>query len=828
MTDVRMPDGTIIKNVPDGITKKELLRKLKGNKKGITAAGITKAAIAGKLGYNSDEINIDIGAPAGFRADLSLADTDEERINKFFKYFPSGAIDRVDLPELNSSYLVYKVNRDDPNESPKTIEDIGHFTFGDLADMVGTGFPVIGSIAASGGNPAAGVIKTALKLGAGDIAGRLAKEGIEKFRGDQFESGGEVAKRTLTQGAITAGIGLGFGGIAKAANILSGGGVVKPSPAGLKTSKAIEDAGLKSPPAFLANPEDMILGRLSKQAISTSRHAQIKLENMQTSLVDNLSSLSTNTVDATGKELAKVIRKQKGSILARFYAQAARKVKASLTTPRNAEDSLIKGLGKDFVTIAGSLKRKLYGNVDKAASIEKPIFDLSPALKTINEIENAVLASLKEVEITKTLPAGKIISTSGKPILPSVEVAGTVPGGEVNVAPAQAELLSVIKRLKTLATEQTNFEAIKQIRTDLFGLIDNMPWQWDFNKMQAAKLWSSLTNVLTNPVNGAKGYVKALNTANSFFRKEYIPVLKSGIVQKIIKSENLGLIAKQMAEPNSMPIHVIKALKKFAPKRFEEYKGFFIANLLKNEKGAKAAINNFLQNDKEAFTHFVSRKDLPSLMKMANAIDDLNSSTLNQVLTTNVKIGRLTRDLLENQDVEGIIQLVEQLGGRGSKGATLMRDGLIAHMIDDSVEETTKGGLRISFRKFSNLYKKYDKNGALDTFLTPKEKTRIFGIKEYARLFDVRVDPGTSLEQAKAITQVKNPFQPIQFLAGAHTLGVNSLVARAIFNDKVNQFLIGREKQFFSEKLFGTSAAILSEIARDLRDAGSAPLLKEK
>lgn len=722
----------------------------------LTIGNMHKFAIQGLTG---SEVDTETGLDFWSRFDISFSDTDEEKANKFMKGHPDGALHRINIPELNSSYLLFKFKADNPDEKWKTVEDEG-FTLADVADVAGGTPEFVASTAPFfvPGVREASLGVQALAAGGGAMVGHLAKEGVEELRGTQLQPGLQVLYDALGRGGITAATTAATGVAQKAIRGITGRGALEATPEDQALLEAIgERPALKDKvPLAVISPEHKIAQRITAQAISTSKHGEQFIKSAEKAAVDEFKDLvGPDDYVSLSKELRGVISKVLGKGKAIILAQTRR------TPLERGGKSAITGLEDDFVRNSSSVSKTLYSQVDDAANRLKPEFDLTDSINFAKELKKGLIAEGADAP--------------------------------VNVAEGpQRELLSVVNDLVKLDPTQTDYNVVKELRTRLFDLVDNQPWQWDTNKYQASQLWRKLSTTLMNPTNQADDYVKAIKTANSFWKKRS-DILSDSHIQKIIRTDTPVDIAKKLSDEGQFTENVEYALTKFAPKKAKEVKDSIKYYWLVNKPGkAVENINRLREVDKMGFNRVVPKSELQPLLDLAKQMDTLNSSRMKQVFDRQLGAGKLVKGLINEQDVEGIELIIKQLGGNKSKGSKLLKAGILEDMLNESTELTQKNTLRINANTFAAKWREYNRNGILDKLMPIEDKKALEALKIYSKLWERSVDPGVSLEAAQLISLLKHPKT---FIQGSHGLAMNEALAWIMLSPKTRDFLVGRGTQ---------------------------------
>lgn len=775
-------------------------------------------AMAFELGVAPDEIDTQSGAGFLDRLDFSFSDNDAEIVAKFKAKYPNGVIRRVVVPDFTKgksilrdeggkrlSYsggqqrelrggprLVFKFDQGDPDEKLKTIEDYGRVSLGDVADLGGPTAKVAPAVAASF-LVGPGALPQAAAAFGGTAVGHLAKEGVEEARGYQLQPWSEVAKQALGEGAAAGAMAGGLGLARNAINVGTGGGLLNIAPEDRAAQARIASSGLNLEPLTAPQlaPEHKVLQRLSRQAASTSTQSQQQVRLQEMSAEQALRSLkdSANATDI-GRQAMRATEKT-------FREKWFKTLKADrgFVSPEKGGKAL-QGAGKDFVSGSRNVVRAAYDKADAAASKNPPIFDLSPAVQQVDDIERAVLGAVPEGEA-------------------AVNVAGTPRG----------ELLGVIRDIKALAPEQTNYEVVKQLRTRLFDLIDNHPWNWDFNKHQALNLYKTLTGVLERPANGAPEFVQAFKTANQAAAERF-SILERPSLQRIIKADQPAKLASTYALPGQFTDEVYQALRTHSSAKLKQFQRSAQLQILQKPGGAMKAVTDWIRRDPDGFSRIVPSAERKVFLDTAQNIDRLGSDKAVALLNQQTRASQFVRTLLKDQDPAGIDEAIRGVGGHGTKGHKLLRAGAIEDTVASVTEKGPRGYLVVDQAKLKSHIESMKKSGVWEKVLTREDRTKLTALDDYTRLLQSGKDVGTSLEAAQEIGKLKHPTT---FLSGLHQLSMNSLIARFLVSPASTKFLIGGGRQFDLSTV-RRLGLVVGTIADDIEagEQGPAPLAKQE
>ena len=739
-----------------------------------TINNIKKWSLQGVVG---SEVDFKEGADFTTRFDLSFADTDEEKSAKFSKHHPEGSLKRVTVPELRESFLMFKNNIEDPKEVWKTVEDEG-ISFADVADVAGGAPEFLGGSAvfALPVVREAGILKTVLMTALGTAGGHVTKEGIEEFRGDQMQPWSEVlydaSKKAAVAGATTGAL----TGVAKVVSGVKGGGFLDTPDSTRHILEQIEKVPelSKFTPMAVAQPERKIISRLTAQAVSTSKHGQKFIADAEDAAVSEFRKLiGPAEYMKMGKELRDTIGKVYGKGKAVLMAKIAR------TPLEKTGKAATQGLKDDFVQNSSKLNSELYSKVDTAAEQQRPSFDLTETIEFAKTLKKGLLGEAEKVAPPKRSFKGRKVGMEAPDAKPVVV--------DVSYAPRQ-ELLKVVNDISKLDPTQTDYKVIKELRTRLFNSIDNQPWQWDGNKYQAQQMWNKLSSTISNPTNNATEFTKALKAANAH-NKLRAGVLNDDYVQKVIKTSKPVDIAKTLASEGGFTENIEFALKTYAPDKLKVVKDGMRYHWLTSSPGkAVETIQKRKQLDNLGFRRVVSKDEEQSLLAVAKSLDKLNSSRISTVFKKQATGGKVVKELIKDQDPEGMKELVTQLGGKNSSSTELLRVGILEDLLNESTEQTARNTLKINSKKFAAKWAEYNRNGVLDEVFDEKTRDTLGGIEIFSKMWEKSVDPGVSLEAAQLISLLKTPST---FLKGTHGLAMNEMFSWVLLSPKTRKYLAG-------------------------------------
>lgn len=772
--------------------------------------------ISRALGVSPKEVDVETGGKFLDRLDYSFSDTDAEVANKFGRKYPEGTMARIAMPNGRTRLIYQETDKD----KWKTVEDYG-VSAGDIADVGGEATMLGASIAAGMATGGASTVIQMLAYGGGYAGGYLVKEAVEALRGTQLQTGKEVGIEALKRyGEAGAGV-LVAKGISATATAVGRRGVPGEEVSQLLTDvrKAKEGGapieGLMVPQQA---PESMILERFGAQARSMSKKMKQQEMAQQASALKALKAgkVKGQTAYQSGQVITQEAKKIYSAEKNRLINELGR------ATPRQTQASLANAVD-DFLVNSKEEVTKLYNNVDIIAEKEMPIFNLGTAKNQVQAIKNAVAGIGKPVtrEI-ETKPRGgygfaqpttkETITQAG----PAVQVADTPIG----------RLKGVIKDVEELANVQTNYDVIKQLRTRTGELIKQFPWDDNINRGSAKRLYGVLTDVLKNPINKTKQYPKAITNATEKAKARF-DVMESASIQRIVTTENTGKLAIALSEPNALTPEVMNVLNsRFVKKTdIDRFKTGVLDQIILDEGGAVKALNRYRdQNfDPESWKWLVPKRQEKNIENIAAQIDKLNKSNIGELVKSDPKALNAINDLLFKEgtskaDIDNIV------GAFSEKGKWSLRHAAYEDIISKT-ETKFKGVQTIDKTKLGEQIQQYKKSGVWDRVLTKQDRTNIQGLKSYMDLIYWRgADPGTSLEAAQAITDLKHPAT---FFNGLHKVGANTLMAKILMSKAGSKLLIGSPKA----KIRKEPIIVLEAIVKGLSEGtepGSGVLAREQ
>ncbi|MGH9426740.1 MAG: hypothetical protein ACRD2L_10630, partial [Terriglobia bacterium] len=370
----------------------------------------------------------------GDRFDLGLSDTYPEMRAKFLKKHPTGDFIMVAEPPEHPSRdnssrggntILFRVNEGDKFAEFDAPALQKFELLGDLADVSGE-LPAAAMMAAVtlGESLAAQLLMVA----AGSIIGDTAKEVLETARGYQEETFGDVSERIAERAGVAAVGGAVTTAVSKPINAVRTG-AFKLLPGAVEAQRSAASLYIRSllPTQISANPLVKLIGGQSQATTST---LGVYMRGQQQDAVQALLRLKDDNA----------LRLASGpDDLIRLHNEAVSEIKKNIADPHMSLASggraLQAGL-EDYVHVSGAVVDSLFTH---AKSTGTPIFDISRALAVSKDIRIGVVGQGKETTVRS-----KILGPDGTP------VDATVPGGLVQLDPAEREVIKIMDGLEAL------------------------------------------------------------------------------------------------------------------------------------------------------------------------------------------------------------------------------------------------------------------------------------------------------------------------------------------------------------------------------------------
>jgi len=691
---------------------------------------------------------------------IGLADTPEERRQEFLRMYPAGTIQEIQLP-TGQTETVYSKNPLDP---PKLLDEPG-VTLMDVMDRPQTLLEAPLQLGTAMLGPAAPAAQIGLQAAIPGLT-HLAKEGLQELRGAQLQPMGEVLGQAGMESAadlLTGG--LGYGLPALTGKVL--GGPVKKGAAPLvEDAKAIEALmqtrpDLIPPMAYQMRPDHPIMEGLSKQARSTSPALQQQEMAQRLVFGDVLRDIGELPVERAGRKLVgqgkRFLREKRDELTQMFNVN-----------PTDAGEAMKGIITKNFNKQSRAQINQAYNEAGTLA--EGVRFDLTGAQQAAREVTAPVPATATE------MVDSEIVDLMGRPLTQNtvqefVNVAAS-PGGKVS---------RVAALLKKIDPEQTNWEVVKELRSQVGDAIKDLPSE-DATSGAAKALWKRLTNSIENPIGGGGEFVTAWQKANALSRKRF-EVFEQGRVLKVLGEDSpSGLVAEFATNPHNLTPTMKEVLSGYGGKKLTVARKGLQRGILMNDN-PRALVNQWRDGNPEGFNFlFASKADRSAFTRVVDELDALKSHPIQQMIDNKGAMIEQGKTLLGKLGPQELRSTIRMYGGKDSAGGQALRLATLDDMLGKAMKIDKDGVLSLDSTALNKTIMEAKRKGLWDKVLTSQDKTNLRGMDAYVRrVINSSSDVGVSLEKQQAIASLKHPTS---FIQGVHALAVNNRVLAPLLMSK--------------------------------------------
>lgn len=760
-----------------------------------TGAQLDAAEVRGRM-YGFD-VDTTTGAPAGLRADLSMSTSMPEKLAKLQARYPQGAVQQA------GEHLLFKEDARNREEPFKTVEDIGVTSFGDVADSTRDIAQASADVALYTIFPGLALAKPAAQAGIGFLTGaggHALMEGIEQLRGKQMDSAATVAKDSAKQGMWSGAFNYGISKLGLIDDAMRGAGALDMTDEERFLLKKMDASPLGEHVSIAPLRADSpVWRRFTMQSKSLSKTAQDRLLKGQQAGTDYLQSLSeSKTPHQIGGPLRQELRKLVSNEESRIM-QSVPPLNEKKITLESGGKLAQSALSEDFVKKSRDMVATLYKELDAVAQIEKPVFATSDLKQQVAKIRQ--------------------------------KLEGYTVGGQVNV-PIPPELSQSLQAIEEMPKYVSDYNILKNIRTNLWDAIDNQPWQWDGGKKLALEAWGALSDTIKRPVraagtptNGTQYQFLDKFEEASGAAKERFQVFENAQIRSIMNTDKPVTIARALARDGNMTEEVSQVMEQWAPEKFNQVRAS-IQNFWVTDPANRGKLGELLETQKTLYPESYRRivggnAEQSALEGVAVQLDRLNSPQMKATLDRHTQAGHVVRKLMDEQDEEGLDYLVKLSGGKDSKAAQYLKTGLLEDLLNKSTKENKGGALVIDHGAFSKQLREWQRSGTLEKLFNKQDVENMFMLKHYTRLFNaVLEDAGTSLSAAGTVNSL---LHPSSFTTGMHSIVVSKMMGWAMTSPTARKLLLGtgeQRKPFLSGRI---TANVLAAFNNDV-NGGDASL----
>ena len=647
------------------------------------------------------------------------------------------------------------------------------FDWGDLPRTLGESLPIdvpAAALAATGATPL-GMIT---KAGLGAFLGSLANEGVQTLEGTQEQSLSDVGRQAAGDAALESGIagaGAAAGKLWPGAAPTGGSAFARED---LLNAVRFQQENPQFPPLQFSDVSSVtgygpvpgpVMSRFESQATAMTGRMRDAAEDRAVAANQGLRDLFE--VPPTGEQAADVA-------MGRAARQANERVRGTIKAAGPGSEG---GVGREAMfgglgNTADLVSWQYEGPLKKAIADEVPRFDVTPATREWG------LPKLTRQELVDS----GLVDANGNPILDKIQAS-------VDAIPSPGGKLDRYKQvLSSVDPEQVNFDALKQIRTDVNTLLEDPGFATQAGR-PARQFRDQLDQIIRNPTNKANTpeYLKELDTAE-FLAKWKGQRLRDDQVKSFLRSGRGGDFIRSVAsDPEGFFNPDVREMLSMAdPKQLSGLRAAVRQRMLtsKNPLADIDAANPASSPQAYDFL-FDNPAQRSAFEDQAATISRWWGGPMGQTYTRQQKQEETMKFALgQIKSAKQADDLFAQL----DPGATEMaQKAVIDDLVFSSVGETAKGVPKLSPTSLAKGIKTLKSRGLWEK-LSPDQRRRVEGAQSYYRTSLSRLgDVGTSLETASVVAGLKNLVSPTHFREGigaVQSLMHNLLLSKYLMSPK--------------------------------------------
>jgi len=713
-------------------------------------------------------VDFEKGASFGLRADLSLSNTDEEKLAKIKARFPEGDLKRVqtDVPGFTNGELFF---RKSPNE-PFTIVDPDRPDLGDIADLAGSAPAIAGAVA--GGLSPAGLVASAIKVGIGAFAGNEIAQETERLRGFQKDSPLAVAGQSALEGGLAA---TGQAGGRIVSGVL-GKGTVRLAPEQKQMVKAATELDTHLTPGQVSqNPfvrqAEGITGRLSPTVERQRAAQQLKIFQAVEEKKQALGGL--DIVDS-----AKKLKKDIGPKLIDSTKQEIDSLGKDLIGKEQSLLSSGRGIQEGFSTFRTRVNEtasRLYTRLDEIAANRK--VDIQIKLDRIKQAASESETPIFGKTATgKDIPVSDTLDTGVKQLIDDIQQLGG------------NQSLTVLRALRERAIKLADHPA------------DVLPSKSNF---VASNLRRSIDDALNKDfVIPDPQVLSAYRRASSFFRAKQ-QRLENKVIKSFVRTSTPDEILGTLLRPNRSA-RLLTVRNSLPKDKWEQVRDSFKGRLLDNPAGIQKELTRFGKQTREIL---LNKNELKSFKQIGEQYNILTKSPLFKVVQGSMNQGRFLGTRFDANKTEEALQFMEQLGGKTSEGGTTARAGFMGTLLAASSKVEAGGVVKFNGKALGSILDKMRESGIDKAVLTENDLKLLTNIRDIASTESAQV----GLVGAGLVSKVINDVT-----SASGKLLYYGLLGKMITSKTLSRFLFGDGLKTQSD-IITVFARTLTQINGDLR-----------
>ncbi len=681
----------------------------------------------------------ELDAP-GLRFDLARSDNIDEKINKIKAKFPLAEIVKLDEEALGSTVAI-KLPGD---EQFRLLDSNKLATFSDITDAAGfilnaeTALTILSVLATRG----AGLLFRSATTGTAAALGAAVDESIESLRGFQEDPIEDIFTFRVAPAFVAGGVGEVIATPARAGiNLATRRGAFSLVDEERAAIKEFEEAGVRGPSVGAVVPA---FKGAEGQAVATSKKAQDFARGQTKDALENMKRIRDDIAkreDISDEEI---------DVLVQQVTQDYKKIiTSSIDVPRETSGRALKAGRKEFKRVFKLHIGKKYDRAFEEGT--KASFDLTATQEIARDTRRGVLGK----GVDKEVPTG-IIGTNGKP-LTQIEF------DKIQLRKLSPELKDIARKIEALDPnvkafdDVTAIEQVKEIRSQLFDLKNaTIDGKETINNRFAGKLWSSLTEVMDNPIGGSDNFRLLLRAANNS-NKHFERMLEVGDMVKIAQETEPGALVDLIRPGKPFTIKLMKRV--FNEKDFETFRRGYMTKLMSEPHKIVSTLDSFA-SDKAALDVMLTKAEQSSLREFGNNVARLESS-IKAIRKSKSGISNRTKEIIDAGDIDTLNLLVKKAGGKVSDFGKKLRRGVISHILDQS-EQLKKSIRGVNPQAAITVIERLDKSGVLDAIMLPAEKEALKNKQLMFSLFTQAPDAGASIQAAELGAAAASIVDPVQ------------------------------------------------------------------
>lgn len=784
------------------------------------------ASVAEKVGQ------LELGEPGldlPVRADISTANTLQEKLNVFKKWYPDGdlivvprtsirerpilepptipGVPPTKLPEIEKrkeTDLVF-LFRTDPSKplSKVDADTLEKFEpLGDLVDFIGEDIGAItGEIALTARTKGLRLIPLLGRLALGATTGELGQQGIQVARGVSEETLAQIGGRAGRQALVSVVGGVVAAPVESAIRVIRGGGLLRLTREQEAAIKTFERQGLSipSPGQISTNPFVIRLEAQSEAIIPTLREFR---DLQRREVVDKLSQ--SRDIQAKSGFIATLINVQQ------VYEQQLLKTLRT-RTDKTFLDDVGKGLKIGQREQDRIAKKNVDDAYDIARSIEEPKYDLTD-LKS--EADQAL----------KGTPALK----------ESSEEVADVTGQLINLDPLDAELKDIAQTILQLKTVPgpvqignrivSPTDQLKALRSRLWNLKQPVlrvegtatAPRSTVHSARAERLYRSVGELMNNPANTNPDFRKTWGVASALAAQRF-RILEKEAVISIAKTQKPLAAATALIRPGSFD-DLLVLRKSVTNKSFKKLQEGFKTDLILDSSNITKRLDGF---DRKTLNILMSQNDQKVFRQIGKEFDRLNKLNLTNLIERQGKAKAIIENLVSGAtpaDIDVFAKAIKAAGGINSTKGKSVRAALIDHIWDTTVkiEKNTKF---VDPGLFKAKIRELEKKGLM-RFLSNDRKSLFKDLQTIVDLIPAQADAGTSIMAMEVISGFRRKiFSPGELFAGPvlrllHLFGFG----RFLISKGGRRLLVGTKTRAPITNILKVTGGVLTTMADDMED----------